>query len=533
MLSPNGSNPIDTGQRKHVDPRLKTRQETKRTGIHVATEPIEEIKNAEMARTYLEKGLYLCPPGESITPTSLKYCLHQISRMPGITVPIGKAVRAAALLVEELEEYVIAETIRETVNTQMSSLTEDFQLLTSSVKEKIDEKLEEKIMELDKYTMRMDRVIAKLETKDAATTPNANTPTHPARTNTPRLYAETLISPPQHVDPKLAAKEGIRARQLMLEGIPKDSKYGEMNNAQLKTNLNGILRENGLEGKGIRVVNRQRLGGLLIEMDNDYATGWLKETDNTKEFCSKIGPDAKFRTRTHNLIAYNVPIIMDPDNEKHMAEIHENNQLEKGSITKTRWAKPVARRSPSQRSAHLILSFTDVNVANRALTNGLLIFHSKVRVDKVKKEPIRCLKCQRWNHYANECMAKEDTCSNCAGSHRSSQCPNPLKRRCVSCSTDDHASWCRECPTFLKKMDDCNLKHLENALPLIPSNDPWTWNQGEHATTNNRRFNHREFANHWGLEPPNGPSNEQGPSNYTAPKVNTWADDLNNTDFYV
>jgi hypothetical protein len=125
MLSPNGGNPIDTGQRKQVDPRPKTRHETRRTGSHVAAEPIEEIKSAEMARAYLEKGLYLCPPGESITPTSLKYCLHQISRMPGITVLIGKAVRAAALLVEEFEEYAIAENIRETVNIQLSSLTED------------------------------------------------------------------------------------------------------------------------------------------------------------------------------------------------------------------------------------------------------------------------------------------------------------------------------------------------------------------------------------------------------------------------
>jgi len=39
--------------------------------------------------------------------------------MPGITVAIGKAVRSAALMLEELEEYAIAEMIRETVNTQL------------------------------------------------------------------------------------------------------------------------------------------------------------------------------------------------------------------------------------------------------------------------------------------------------------------------------------------------------------------------------------------------------------------------------
>ncbi len=529
MASATGGNPTDTGQRKQVDPKPKTRQESKRTGSLIATESVEEIKNAEMARAFLEKGLYLCPQGEPITPTSLKYCLHQISRMPGITVPIGKAVRAAAILIEEFEEYAVAEIIRETVNNQLSSLTEDFQLLATNVKEQIDERLEERLTDLDRYTTRMDRVVTKMENSNVTPPHNTTTSTHPARLHGHKTYAETLISPPRHVDPRLAAKEGIRARQFMLEGTPKDSKYEAMNNSQLKTDLGGILRELGLEGKGIRAVNSQRQGGILIEMDNDHATNWLKEEANTKEFCNKIGPDANFKTRTYNLIAYNVPITMDPENDKHLEEIHETNQIEKGSIIKARWVKPIARRSPSQRSAHLILTFTNVNIANRALTNGLLICHSKVKVDKVKKEPIRCLKCQRWNHYANECSAKEDTCSNCASPHRSSQCPNPLKRQCVSCNTDDHASWSRECPTFLKKIDDCNLKHPENSLPLIPSDEPWTWNQGENFVAHNRKFNTREFHNNWDFEPPN----RQRPPNQTATKSLSWADNNNADDFYV
>ncbi len=532
MASLTRGNPIDTGQKKQVDPKPNTRQETRRTGTLIATESVEEIKSAEGARRYLEKGLYLCPQGEPITPTSLKYCLHQISKMPGITVPIGKAVRAAALLVEEFEEYAIAETIRETVNTQLSSLTEDFQLMATNIKEQIDERIGERLTDLDKYTTRMDKVIKKMETNNVPPPQNTTHSAHPDRPHGHRSYAETLISPPRHVDPRLAAKEGIRARQFMLEGVTKDSKHGEMNNAQLKTDFSGILRELGLEGKGIRAVNRQRLGGLLIEMESDHATAWLRGEDNAKEFCGKVGPDAKFRTRTYNLIAYNVPITLDPQNEKHLEEIHEVNQIEKESITKARWVKPIARRSPNQRSAHLILTFTDINTANRALTNGLLICHSKVKVDKVKKEPIRCLKCQRWNHYAKDCPAEEDTCSNCAGPHRSSQCPNPLKRRCVSCNTDEHASWSRECPTFLKKIDDCNSKHPENALPLIPSDEPWTWNRGESRLDYNTRFNAREFYTKWDFEPPNG-RRSPNPPNPTATKSLNWADSNYNDDFYV
>ena len=228
---------LDKGKPKEGNiTRPNTRLESKRTGTHVAIESIAEIKDAKEARIYLEKGLYLCPAGETVSPTSLKYCLHQISRMPGITVAIGKAVRSAALLVEELEEYAIGEMIRDTVNIQLVGVMEDLQLLSSDVKEKIDQKLEESTKEMEKYTNNLSRIVTKLESAATHTTnqPNATagaTPTY----NGVKTYAQTLVSPPPHANPKLAAREGIRARQFMLEGVIRESKMGEMNNTQLKS----------------------------------------------------------------------------------------------------------------------------------------------------------------------------------------------------------------------------------------------------------------------------------------------------------
>ena len=51
------------------------------------------------------------------------------------------------------EEYSIAEEVRDTVNKQLNVLSEDLQLLTTDVKEKIDGRIEKKLMELDKYTI--------------------------------------------------------------------------------------------------------------------------------------------------------------------------------------------------------------------------------------------------------------------------------------------------------------------------------------------------------------------------------------------
>ena len=264
-----------------------------------------------------------------ITPTSLTYCLHQISAMQGISKPIKNAVRTVAFLLEEIEEYMMAENIRDTVNTQLSTLTEDLQLLTTEIKDKIDTQLDKKLTDLDKNMDRINRVIRKLEKAGeniGSANPDINTRQNGNR-NGNRTYAQALVAPPTHVNPKLAAKEGIRARQIMIKEIDEDSKLRELEDTQLKKNINKTLRELGLEGKSIRTVTKQRMGGLLIKMVDDHAARWMRDEANTKRFCSELGTKATFRKRIYNLIAFNVLITMEPENVNHIKEIHETNQL--------------------------------------------------------------------------------------------------------------------------------------------------------------------------------------------------------------
>ncbi len=65
-----------------------------------------------------------------------------------------------------------------------------------------------------------------------------------------------------------------------------------------------------------------------------------------------------------------------------------------------------------------------------------------------------------------ECTAALDTCGNCTERHRTSQCPDHTNK-----GVPDHASWSRECPTFLRKIAECNKRNPENSLPFIPSDD--------------------------------------------------------------
>ena len=176
------------------------------------------------------------------------------------------------------------------------------------------------------------------------------------------------------------------------------------------------------------------------------------------------------------MIAYFVPLNLNPDNPRHVAEIAESNNIAADDILKIRWAKPPARRSPSQICGHLIVNFSNPDTANRAKTEGLIICNKRVSVAKYKKEPIRCLKCHGWNHVASECVQTYDRCGSCgARDHRTSMCTDKSTLYCINCESHSHASWAKDCPVFVRKCKDFDNKHPENSLPYYPSTEPWTW----------------------------------------------------------
>ena len=340
---------------------------------------------------------------------------------------------------------------------------------------------------------------------------------------TRKSYAETLVDPPPHANPRLAAKEGIRAQQIMLEGIDRDSKISQMNGPQMKLEINRILEEVGLEGKGIRSAIAQRNGGILIKMENDNALEWIKRQENRVSFCIEIGPDVVFKPRSHTVIAFNVPITIDPKNETHRNEILESNHIEADAVAVIRWVKPTRRRTPEQKSTHLFISFTNAKAANRIIADGLNVCNRKARTEKVKKEPIRCLKCQEWNHQTYECTAPSDKCGNCAEDHRTDQCPHPHATRCVSCKSTDHASWNRRCPIYCKKIEECDARNPENLLQFFPTTEPWTWTA--HVDTKLERENKPRvhdiykpsYANHTPYRNPRNDTYRPGPSDFQRP----------------
>lgn len=283
--------------------KVVTRTEASKLAAATAGIGKGNIKNPIDGRCYLEKRLLLCPVGEQITNALLASCLHQISEMPNINVQVLSAVCAAVYMAEELEELSVNEMVRDAVVSQLNKLAQDMKALVEDAKNKFD-----------------GYVQAKLE--EPALVQSPQSPSQPLVQDVPpsqgRSYVEAVVRPPHHANPRLAARESIRARQVVLEGIAPKSKFVSMSAAQLKGELNKVVNEAGFTGRGVRSAGWTKRKGLLIEMESDTASKWLSVLTNAFILCTEIRPDVVVKPRVFAAIVFNVPITFDPDDKKHI-----------------------------------------------------------------------------------------------------------------------------------------------------------------------------------------------------------------------
>ena len=83
---------------------------------------------------------------------------------------------------------------------------------------------------------------------------------------------------------------------------------------------------------------------------------------------------------------------------------------------------------------------------------------------------------------AYECT-ENNKCGTCSGAHMMNGCAEQTKKWCVSCNSNNHSSWDRDCPTLAKKIEEFNQRNPENSLPFFLTAEPWTWAPIPNATT--------------------------------------------------
>ena len=455
-------------QTRTTDPEVQDRGKTRAAGAVELDEEVQEIADSEKGRSYLEERLLFVPEGAPLTLGVLASTLFQIAGMPGMGLPAINAVRAVGFLLKDVELGTIAEDIRDIANSQFNEMTNDLREFTDGLKEKVMEELEKKTAELEKKTTELAGVVEKVaqQAGNAASSPYRDALTRAAS------------GAPMDANPRLAAKENIRLRQSLVD-LPRGSRLRDCANSVLVGKFSEAMGRATVQQHKIRSALKLHNGGILVEMVTDEGAAWLASKPNAEAFLRELGEtEASFKTRSFNVVAYYVPLNLDTNSEKDRIEIEEANNIPKGGLTKIRWIKPPARRRTDQRYAHVIITFSDADSANRAIVNGLSICHKRVSAAKCKKEPIRCLKCQGWDHIAAECISSQEVniCGTCgARDHWTSKCVKQDTVYCTSCRATDHASWDRNCPTFLRKIDDLNARDPANDLPFFPAKESWTW----------------------------------------------------------
>ena len=105
--------------------------------------------------------------------------------------PAVNTIRVVAYLIDELNKIQINQVFKDTINSQINKATTDILSLIKDTREKINDHLK--------------------QASPKPTTPSTQT-VHLQTSPPINTYASALISPPSLTNPKLAAKEGIKAR---------------------------------------------------------------------------------------------------------------------------------------------------------------------------------------------------------------------------------------------------------------------------------------------------------------------------------
>ena len=453
-------------QIRMTDPEGQEQGKMRAAGAVELDKEEQEVGDSEKGRSYLEERMLLIPHGAPLTLGALATTLFQMAALLGMGLPVINAVCTVAFLLKDVKLGAVAEDIREIANSQFNEMTSDLKEFTDRLKEKVMEELVKKMAVLEKKTAELAEVAKK----------SGNIGSTPYRDALTRAVSGT----PMDTNPRLAAKESVRQRQSLID-LPKESNLRDCTNLVLVGKFSEAMGKATAQKHKIRLVLKLQNGGILVEMATDEGVAWLASKTNAEAFLWELGETkASFKMRLFKVITYYVSLNLDTNNKKDRKEIKETNSIPEGVLTKIRWIKPPTQRRLDQHLAHAIITFSDADTANRTIINGLSICHKRVSVVKCRKEPIRCLKCQGWDHVASECVISKEVniCRTCGvRDHWTSKCNQQEVTYCMSCRAHDHTIWDRGCPTFLRKIDELNARDLANDIPFFPAKENWTWSQ--------------------------------------------------------
>ncbi len=402
--------------------------EAQRPRTRSASETAAQVKQASKykdARKFLDNNCLLAE-SSACTPQSLASVLLLMStnyKMPDNVIKVLEHMAAATLHMEshcqgcnraadllELLKGMKAE-ISSALDKKLETL--ECKLVTSlPIQEQLNnatKEIEQAAASIKSSISEMGSSFAKVTDTSSQLESTISTYRDALTNNSTQAHPKARPSP---ADPKVLRDVDRKARQILIDTT--DEKIRGASLAEIKEKVR-IAIEAVIEPpppKDTTVIEIGKLcnGGFTVLFKDKGVVKWLQDPATELAFTSEIAPDATIKQHLYTLLVPRIPITFDPASEGQLREIEENNDLPTGTLVKARWIKPISRRNPEQRAAHAAFTFKDVNITNFCIRDGLYVCGMRTRPSRLKHEPMQCMKCRRWGHFAHSCLADIDTC---------------------------------------------------------------------------------------------------------------------------
>ena len=434
-------------------------------------EPLSHLSFPDTLALILTKHSATTPPELMRALKSLEVLMREVNGQPTVPTLADITLQLGVQLEQTVQSEMnkISTAIISTIAEQCKSISSPDTLVdTVSTLKKIASDMSNSIKEATTATTQI------TDTAHSYKEALLNTAAQAAQRPPPPPSGNRHIVPPTNLGQPLLGIDK-KARQILLDNEKGEDNCKNIHEIKEKATeaLLGMVPMPP-EGTEIQEVIKLRNGSVVLQFATKEAADWIRIPANEVAFTRRYDPEAFIRDRVHPIMVPRIPITFDPNNPKHLREIEEVNRMPSKTIKKARWIKPIYRRAPEQSCAHAIFTISSAAAANRLLKDGIYIFSTRTFPKKLKYEPKQCMKCRKWGHFAANCHALTDTCGSCGDQHMTKDCKTNNKRYCVSCRSDSHASWDRNCPQFLRKCDEYSGFHPENNLLYFLTEEEWT-----------------------------------------------------------
>ena len=382
---------------------------------------------ADMAHTLTRKGF-----STSIdTLQPIVEALNKILDGNGSTIDIIKGIFR---YIREIEAMEARNQDRLEIQAEVSTFSNAFKTHLSQVKDDLNHRLNSITATLN-VTLETTKKVLKVaedikgKTSDIMSDVGKVTNVTGKIADTTQSYRDALISRQSPtssnkstVDPKILSDLERKDRQILVDIYDEE---GTCTMDKSLTELSDVANEaldkmsNGSKPDKVKVVgvHKTKRNAILLTLNSKEAASWVREVGNEETFANTFSKGSHIREREYNLIVPRVPLTFDPKKDTDLREVEESNRLAPHIICKAKWIKPAERRRPGQTHAYAVLMVTSVDTANELIRDSIGICNSFSRPTKQKQEPIQCMKCRRWGHFADKCPESKDTCGTCRDKH--------------------------------------------------------------------------------------------------------------------